>query len=95
MKWMNKATTRKWARYKDDSTPQQRKLLDRLEKYRSDMAPLKLSGTTLVTACRTFIGCYGSGEHILEWARREIKRVQGRNYRDRKKLAKQQLGAFI
>lgn len=90
-------TKREWAATVDRCTPQERRLLDRLEKVRPDMAPLKISGGLVTPLPRTGgLGVYFSyGPHMLDWVRREIKRVQAENRREYKREAERLVGAFI
>lgn len=96
----SKRQAAKWEEYKDTSTPEIRRLLNRLEKARPDMAPLKLSGSPkdkvlfCVTPLRNSprFGCYCL---TREWIKAEILRKQRQRRAEWKKQAVRQLGAYI
>lgn len=92
---------RKWQPMKDLSTPEERKLLDRLERVRPDMAPLKITwrdpsnGCLHFTRDRQFRG--GRGAYLINWSwiKKEIARCRRRDRRERQKDIQNHIGAYI
>lgn len=102
MKFRSDKQKRLWERQVDWSTPRLRRMLDRLEGVRPDMAPLKLSSppdeprmvctTPLRRPGHGYFGCYTLTE---EWIKKEIRRVRRRDREEQRAEVEQHVGAFI
>jgi hypothetical protein len=86
---------RKTLKRKDESTPAQRRWLDRLEAVRWDMKPLIISGGSLIKnhQLKSRRGCYATVS--MNWIKLEVRCLEKEAKLERELDIANHIGAFI
>jgi hypothetical protein len=90
---------RKWKPMEDLSTPEERRWLNRLEKVRNDMAPIKITdrrhGIHFTRDRPPARGGRGAYLINLAWVKKEVLRLERQRRRERQQDIQNHVGAYI